>query len=167
MPVDDRGDLASCLGPEPVGREVNEDGDEVAIEVDAGEDADGAVVGAVDDELGQRQQVGGRGLQQLVARQGAQRREQPPAGVTFRPDSGAVQDLADAPAHDRDTDDRVVLGVGDQAEEHVDALRDRVARRGDHGDAVVVCRAAHRRHERRFEDHQRRAGAVRGQQFQW
>ena len=38
--------------------------------------------------------------------------------------------------------------------------------RGDHGDAVVAGRAAHRRHERRLEDHQRRAAAEGRQQLE-
>ena len=164
--ADHLGDPAAGLRAEPVGREVDEHADEVAVEVDAGEHADGAVLGAVDDELGQPQQVGGRRLEQLVARQRAQRGQQPAAGVAVGPHARAQQDLGDAPAHDRHAADGAVLGVGDQAEEHVDRLRAGAGGRGDDGDAVVVRRAAHRRHQRRLEDDQRGAAAEGRQQLE-
>ena len=62
---------------------------------------DRAVLGAVDDQLGQPQQIAGRRLEQLVAGQGAQRGQQLPAGVAVGAHAGAQQDLGDAPAHHR------------------------------------------------------------------
>ena len=121
--VDDGGDPAPRLGPEPVGREVHQHADEVPVEVDAAEHADGAVLGAVDDELGQPQQVGGGRLEQFVAGQRADRGEQAASGVAVGAHARAQQDLGDAPPHDRDPPDRAVLGVGDQAEEDVHHLR--------------------------------------------
>ncbi len=109
-------------GPKPVGREVHQHADEVAVEVDAREHADRPALGAVDDELGQPQQVAGRRLEQLVAGQGAQRGQQLPAGVAVGAHTGAQQDLGDAPAHDRHPGHRAVLGVRDQAEEDVHHL---------------------------------------------
>ena len=70
-----------------------------------------AALGAVDDELGQPQQVAGRRLEQLVARQRAQRGEQLPSGVAVGAHAGAQHDLGDAPAHDRHPADRAVLGA--------------------------------------------------------
>ena len=114
------------LRAEPVGREVHQHADEVAVEVDAGEHAHAAVVGAIDDELRKTQQVGRRRLEQFVTGQGPHRREQPPAGVAVGAHAGAQQDLGDAPAHHRYARHRAVLRVGDQAEEHVHHLRTRV-----------------------------------------
>ena len=146
--VDDSHHPTARLGTESVGREVDEHADEVAVEVDAGEHADGAVLGAIDDELRETMQVGSGRLEQLVAGKRADRGEQAAAGVAVGAHPRAQQDLGDPTPHDRNAPHGAVLDVGDQAEEDVHRLRITAGRRRDHGDAVVTHRAAHRRHER-------------------
>ncbi len=161
-------DAAARLGPEPVGREVDQHADEVAVEVRSGEDADLSLLGARHHQLGQPQQVGGGRLEQLVARQGAQRGQQLPAGVAVAAHARSQQDLGDPLAHHRHSPDRAFLAGGDQAEEDVDGLPGRPVRPGRRhdGHTVVVRGAAHSRHERRLEDDERRAAAERRQQFE-
>ena len=160
---DDGLDALARLRPEPVGRDVDQHGDEVTVEVDAGEDADRPALEAVRHELGETQQVARRRFEQLVARQRPQRCEQLAAGVAVRAHSGAQHDLGDAPAHDGYAADGAVLGIGDQTEEDVHHLR---RARREHGDAVVARRAAHGRHDRGLEDHQRGAAAEGRQQLE-
>ncbi len=120
-----------------VAREVDEGRVVAAVLVLAQVEPQPTALLQVEDARRDGLQLGGRGLEQLVARVGLQDLEQVAAVVAVGREACALQDLVDLAADDRDPADRLgVGGGGEQAEEA--ALADDVAVRVELLDADVV-----------------------------
>ena len=140
----DVGEPLAHGGAVAVARQVDEHRDVAPVGVAAHERPELAALAREHHVLHDRGELGGRGVEELVARVVLERVHQGLAGVAARVEAGAVHHLVDLLAQHRDPGDRLgVGGAGEQAEEATLADDLAVGAERLHADVVEVRRAVH------------------------